>query len=65
MRIGLVVMTPQNPTMQVALYPLDSGYTRTSLVLTGALISMVPILVVFALMGRQILDGTMQGAIKA
>jgi cellobiose transport system permease protein len=62
----LVVMTPQNPTMQVALSALDSGYIQDySLVLTGALISMVPILVVFALMGRQILDGIMQGAIKA
>jgi cellobiose transport system permease protein len=62
----LVVMTPQNPTMQVALSALDSGYIQDySLVLTGALISMVPILVVFAFMGRHILDGIMQGAIKA
>jgi cellobiose transport system permease protein len=62
----LVVMTPQNPTMQVALSSLNSGYIRDySLVLTGALISMLPILVVFTLMGRHILDGIMQGAIKA
>lgn len=62
----LVVMTPQNPTMQVALSALDGGYIQDySLVLTGALISMVPILVVFAVMGRHILDGIMQGAIKS
>jgi cellobiose transport system permease protein len=62
----LVVMTPQNPTMQVALSALDGGYIQDySLVLTGALISMVPILVVFAVMGRHILDGIMQGAMKA
>jgi cellobiose transport system permease protein len=62
----LVVMTPHNPTMQVALSSLNSGYIRDySLILTGALISMLPILAVFAAMGRHILDGIMQGAIKA
>jgi cellobiose transport system permease protein len=33
-------------------------------VLTGALISTLPMLVVFAAMGRQILDGITQGALK-
>ena len=33
-------------------------------VLTGALISTLPMLVVFGLMGRQILGGIMQGAVK-
>jgi cellobiose transport system permease protein len=62
----LVAMTPQNPTVQVALSSLAGGYvTDYSLLLTGALISSLPILVVFALMGRHILDGIMQGAIKA
>jgi cellobiose transport system permease protein len=61
----LVVMTPQNPTVQVALSSLAGGYiTDYSLLLTGALVSSLPILVVFAVMGRQILDGIMQGAVK-
>lgn len=61
----LVVMTAQNPTVQVTLSTLAGGYVPDlSLVLTGALISTVPILVVFVLMGRQILGGIMQGAIK-
>src|SRR5690349_7187257 len=61
----LVVMTPQNPTVQVALSTLAGGYIQDlSLVLTGALVSTVPILLVFALMGRQILGGIMQGAVK-
>ncbi|MGC9665823.1 carbohydrate ABC transporter permease [Planosporangium sp. 12N6] len=61
----LVVMTQQNPTVQVSLSALQSGYVRDySLVLSGALISTLPILVVFALMGRQILGGIMQGAVK-
>jgi len=61
----LVVMTPQNPTVQVALSSLAGGYVRDySLVLTGALVSTLPMLIVFAVMGRQILDGIMQGAVK-
>jgi cellobiose transport system permease protein len=61
----LVVMTAQNPTVQVALSTLAGGYVLDySLILTGALISTLPILVVFALMGRQILGGIMQGAVK-
>ncbi|WP_205863088.1 carbohydrate ABC transporter permease [Planosporangium thailandense] len=61
----LVAMTQQNPTVQVALSALQGGYVRDySLVLCGALVSTLPILVVFALMGRQILGGIMQGAVK-
>jgi cellobiose transport system permease protein len=61
----LVVMTQQNPTVQVSLSALQGGYVKDySLVLSGALISTLPILVVFALMGRQILGGIMQGAVK-
>jgi cellobiose transport system permease protein len=61
----LVVMTQQNPTVQVSLSALQGGYVQDySLVLSGALISTLPILVVFGLMGRQILGGIMQGAVK-
>jgi cellobiose transport system permease protein len=61
-----VVMTPQNPTVQVALSTLAGGYVIDySVLLAGALIATVPMLVVFAVMGRQILDGIMQGALKA
>ena len=61
----LVVMTQQNPTVQVSLSALQGGYVKDySLVLTGALISTLPMLVVFGLMGRQILGGIMQGAVK-
>src|SRR6266545_1971259 len=62
---AVLVMTPQNPTVQVTLSTLAGGYVPDlSLVLTGALISTLPILVVFLLMGRQILGGIMQGAVK-
>ncbi len=62
----LVVMTPQNPTVQVALSSLAGGYIRDySLVLAGALVSTLPVLLVFVLLGRQILHGIMEGAVKA
>jgi cellobiose transport system permease protein len=62
----LLVMSPQNPTVQVALSTLAGGYSPDyAQVLAGALVGIVPILVVFAALGRQILDGIMQGAVKA
>jgi cellobiose transport system permease protein len=62
----LVVLTPDNPTVQVALSVLASGYfTDYSLVLTGAALATVPVLAVFALLGRQIIGGIMEGAVKA
>jgi cellobiose transport system permease protein len=61
----LVVLTPENPTVQVALSTLASGYTTDfALVLTGAVIATVPMVVVFTLLGRQIIGGIMSGAIK-
>jgi cellobiose transport system permease protein len=62
----LLALGQDNPTVQVALSTLAGGYYQSySLVLTGTLISTVPILLVFAVLGRQIIGGIMQGAIKA
>ena len=61
----LVVLTPENPTVQVALSTLASGYvTDYSLTLTGTAIATLPLLVVFALLGKHIIGGIMQGAVK-
>ncbi|HET9516700.1 MAG TPA: carbohydrate ABC transporter permease, partial [Actinoplanes sp.] len=61
----LLVMSPQNPTVQVALSSLAGGYSPDyAQVLAGALVGVVPILLVFAVLGRHILDGIMQGAVK-
>ncbi|MFD0203635.1 MULTISPECIES: carbohydrate ABC transporter permease [Saccharothrix] len=61
----LVVLTPENPTVQTALNTLASGYTTDyTLVLTAATIGTVPVLVVFLLFGRQIVGGIMAGALK-
>ncbi|MEU0534245.1 carbohydrate ABC transporter permease [Amycolatopsis tolypomycina] len=61
----LVVLVPENPTVQTALSTLASGYTTDyTLVLTAATIGTVPVLIVFLLFGRQIVGGIMQGALK-
>jgi cellobiose transport system permease protein len=61
----LVVLNPDNPTVQVALSSLASGYTTDyALVLTGTVLAIVPIVAVFAVLGRQIIGGIMSGAIK-
>lgn len=61
----LIALTPQNPTVQVAVSTLASGYVQDySLVLAATFISLVPLLVVFLLLGRQIIGGIMQGAVK-
>lgn len=61
----LVVLVPENPTVQTALSTLASGYTTDyTLVLTAATIGTVPVLAVFLLFGRQIVGGIMSGAVK-
>jgi cellobiose transport system permease protein len=61
----IVVLTPQNPTVQVALATLAAGkYMDYTLVLAGTALATLPILVVFALFGRQIVGGIMEGAVK-
>ncbi|QSB15347.1 carbohydrate ABC transporter permease [Natronosporangium hydrolyticum] len=61
----VVLSSPDNYTVQVALSNLRSGYvTDFSLVLTGTLLATVPLLVVFGLLGRHIIGGIMQGAVK-
>ncbi|MFE2756147.1 carbohydrate ABC transporter permease [Actinosynnema sp. NPDC059335] len=61
----LIVLNADNPTMQVALEKLQSGYyVDNSLVLAGTTMATVPILIVFLVLGRQIVAGIMQGAVK-
>jgi cellobiose transport system permease protein len=61
----LIALGPQNPTVQIAVSTLASGYVEDfALVLTGTFISILPLLVVFLALGRQIIGGIMQGAVK-
>src|SRR5918911_914678 len=61
----LIVLSPQNPTVQVAVSTLASGYVEDyALVLTGTFISILPLLAVFLVLGKQIIGGVMQGGGK-
>ena len=61
----LIVLTPGNPTVQVAVSTLASGYVEDyALVLTGTFVSILPLLAVFLVLGRQIIGGIMRGAVK-
>jgi cellobiose transport system permease protein len=61
-----IVLNARNPTMQVAVADIATvAYVPDySLILTGCFVSILPLLVVFLLLGRQIVGGIMQGAIK-
>ena len=61
----IIVLSSQNPTIQVAFQSLATGYApEQSIIMAGTLYGTVPVLVVFALLGRQIVGGIMQGAVK-
>jgi cellobiose transport system permease protein len=61
----LVVLSPRNPTVQVAVSTLASGYVQDyALVLTGTFVSILPLLAVFLVLGRHIIGGIMRGAVK-
>jgi len=61
----IIALTSQNPTVQVALNSLGNGYVPSqSVILAGTLLGTVPLLIVFALVGRQIVGGIMHGAVK-
>jgi len=61
----LVVLGPRNPTVQVAVSTLASGYVQDyALVLTGTFVSILPLLAVFLFLGRHIISGIMRGAVK-
>ncbi|WP_436969437.1 carbohydrate ABC transporter permease [Actinacidiphila glaucinigra] len=61
----IIALTSQEPTVQVALRQLGGGYVHDqSVIMAGTLLGTVPVLVVFGLLGRQIVGGIMQGAVK-
>lgn len=61
----IVALSSGNPTVQVALNSLGNGYVHDqSVIMAGTFIGTLPVLVVFALLGRQIVGGIVQGAVK-
>ncbi|MCZ2829924.1 carbohydrate ABC transporter permease [Modestobacter sp. VKM Ac-2986] len=61
----LIALTTANPTVQVALAGLGSGYIpQQSVIMAGTLLGTLPVLIVFTILGKQIVGGIMQGAVK-
>jgi cellobiose transport system permease protein len=61
----VITLNSTNPTVQVALNNLGSGYVPdTAIIMAGTLVGTLPVLVVFMLLGRQIVGGIMAGAVK-
>lgn len=61
----LIALTSRNPTVQVALNNLGQGYVPDqAVIMAGTLVGTLPVIVVFALLGRQIVSGIMAGAVK-
>lgn len=60
-----IVLNPQDPTLPVALSLLQANYfVDYSIVLAGVLLSTIPLLILFAVAGKQLVAGIMQGAVK-
>jgi cellobiose transport system permease protein len=61
----IIALSSQNPTIQVAFQSLATGYApQQSIIMAGTLYGTVPVLVVFAFLGKHIVGGIMQGAVK-
>jgi cellobiose transport system permease protein len=61
----IIALNQANPTVQVALNQLGTGYIPDqAVIMAGALLGTLPLLVAFLLFGKQIVGGIMQGAVK-
>ena len=60
-----IVLGTTNPTLPVALQLLQAGFFKDiALIMAGVVISIVPLVVLFVVAGRQLVAGIMQGAVK-
>lgn len=60
-----LLVSPQNPTLQVALSQLQSAkYVDHTIVMAGAVMATIPLLLLFVLAGKQLVSGIMAGAVK-
>jgi cellobiose transport system permease protein len=61
----IVLRDPSVFTVQIALQQLnDAYYQNYSLVMAGTFLGTLPVLALFVVMGRQIISGIMEGAVK-
>lgn len=60
-----VVLGSSNPTLPVALQLLQASYFKDyALIMAGVVAATVPLVVLFAVAGKQLVSGIMQGAVK-
>ncbi len=60
-----VVLGSSNPTLPVALQLLQASYFKDmALIMAGVVLATAPLLILFAILGRQLVSGVMQGAVK-
>ena len=60
-----IVLGSSNPTLTVAVQLLQASYFKDySLIMAGVVAATLPLVLVFALAGRQLVTGIMQGAVK-
>jgi cellobiose transport system permease protein len=61
----IVLVNPGHVTLQVALAQLNTAHaTDYSMVMAGAMLALVPVVVVFILFARQFISGAIKGAIR-
>jgi cellobiose transport system permease protein len=61
-----IVLSGGSPTVQVAIRNLNAQHsTDYVMIFTGTALSVLPLIVVFLVFGRQIIGGLMEGAVKA
>lgn len=62
-----IALNQQNPTVQVALAGLGAGDHTIdhAIIVTGALVATLPLLLVFAVLGKHIVGGITAGAVKS
>ncbi len=61
----VIALVSSNPTVQVALKNLGSGYVPDqAIIMAGTLVGTLPVIIVFLALGRQIVGGIMAGAVK-
>ncbi|WP_087485802.1 carbohydrate ABC transporter permease [Brachybacterium massiliense] len=60
-----IALGATNPTLPVALQLLQAGFFKDiALIMAGVLVSVIPLLLLFVVVGKQLVAGVMQGAVK-
>ncbi len=60
-----IVLGSTNPTLPVSLQLLQASYFKDySLIMAGVVVATVPLIIMFAFAGKQLVAGIMQGAVK-